>query len=126
MRQNPWPVNRRPAVAPSRPASGLLKQQGSEFGQVAPPDHPAVRSRRFEPGIADILGSEPFEQLLVAFDKAILLATSNPEEAQPPVGLSVQPRECGVQVVAETAGAESADPGELAQGVQSGEKRFSP
>jgi len=115
-----------PEAVPYRPISGhdsrglVLEQQRSESGQVAAPDHPGVGAGRLDLGVPDILRAQPVAELTVGVDESVVTPASDPKQAQLRIGLGVERREGGIEVIAEPAGAEGANPREAVQGVKAG------
>src|SRR5262249_42474068 len=128
MREYPgrrWPASELPPRrADSSSLPSLLEEQGRELRQVAAPDHPGVGAGRLDVREADAFGREPLLQLAVRVDEAILGAAGDPEQAQLLVRAGTELGKNGIELLAQAAGTEGADPGEAVQGVQADEERF--
>ena len=98
----------------------LLEQEGGEVGKVASPDHPGVGARRLNIGVLDCLRLEPVTELAVYVDEMVVRTASDPKQSQLRVSFGVERREVRLEVLGKSTRAESADPGEVVQGVQSG------
>ena len=60
--------------------STLLKQQGSEFGEIDSPVAPDVTTIGLKIGVLVALGVEIGTQVVVVLDEEVGLANANPEE----------------------------------------------
>src|SRR2546426_11545692 len=67
---------------------------------------------------------EPVAELAVELEQVVVRAAGDPKQAQLGVGLRVEGRELRVEVLCETARAESADPREVVERVQAGQERL--
>src|ERR1700704_2898257 len=70
----------------------LRKEQGNEFRQITPPDHPRVPARRLNVSVTHSLGGEPGAEFPVQVDEMVIGTASNPEHAHLLIGFRVEPR----------------------------------
>jgi hypothetical protein len=72
----------------------------------------------------DPLRFEPLTERTVGVDKTVVGAAGNPKQAQLRGGFRVERGESCIEVIAQLARAESANPGEAVYGVQAGMEGF--
>ena len=56
----------------------LAEQQRGELGQIPAPDHPGMHAGRLDIGVLNAFRFQPFAQVSVHCDQAILSAAGNP------------------------------------------------
>src|SRR6266567_4201475 len=101
-----------------------LEDQRNELGQIATPYPEAVLALGLDPGVANAFCLEPFTELLIRRQEAVLLAATNPKQPQAVVGFWVQLRKLGVVARIANPRAEGADPREAIKAVKSDGQRF--
>ena len=100
----------------------LLEQERGEGGEVAPPDHPGMLARGLDIGVLNSLGPKPVTELAVCLDEMVVRAASDPKQSQLRVNFGVEGWELDIELLGKSTRAESADPGEVVQSVQSGQE----
>jgi len=81
-----------------------------------------VHAGRFDVGVRDIFGRQPFAEVAVDFDQAIFGAAGDPQQLDLRIGPGIKIGELLVEVRREAAGTECTNVCELVERVQAGEQ----
>src|SRR5262252_7234748 len=100
----------------------LPKQARREAGELATPEHPGVRSRRFDRRVLHAFAGEPLHELAVDIDERIVDAAGDPQEPQIRVGFGIEPGKRRFEFGIDPTGAECADPRKSVQMIETGEQ----
>src|ERR1700730_19322041 len=105
------------AIPPRR----STEKQRSERGQVSPPNHPCMRSRRLHIHFLDPFRVQPRTHFAIQLNPPVIHAASNPQNLQLLLCLGVQRGEILVELFRNAARAKSANPRKLVQVVEARE-----